>query len=111
MNELNQIKVNLKESNQFKPYLSFDKSLFGQLNSNEYSSDPFLKSKILTEQQPSEILKLCEILYRASEHGFASNDFHSKCDGKGNTLIIFKASESLFIFGCFASSTWDGKSY
>ena len=83
MNELNQIKVNLKESNQFKPYLSFDKSLFGQLNSNEYSSDPFLKSKILTGQQPSEILKLCEfnpsrdgfkILYRASEHGFASND-------------------------------------
>ena len=59
-------------------------------------------------------MELCEfnlgdkfkLLYRASEHGFGSNDFHYKCDGKANTLTIFKASESSFIFGGFTSAAW-----
>ena len=45
LNEITKIKDHLKE---FKPNLSFDKVLFGQLNLNGYSSfDPF-KSLILT---------------------------------------------------------------
>ena len=92
--------------------------MFGKLNLNYYfSSDPF-KSQILTGRQPKELLKLCEfnpqdrfkLLYRASEHGFESNDFHSKCDGKANNLTILKASESSFIFGGFTTKSWDGNS-
>ena len=52
-----------------------------------------------------ELLELCwfnsgdkfKLLYRKSEHGFDANDFHSKCDGKANTLTILKANG--FIFG------------
>jgi hypothetical protein len=40
-------------------------------------------------------------------HGFAANDFHSKCDGHANTLTILKASESSFIFGGFTTIAWN----
>ena len=92
------------------PWLSIYSSVF------EYSNfDPF-KSKISTQQQPIQLIKLCEfglkdsfkLLYRASEHGFASNDFHSKFDGKANTMTILKANRSLFIFGGFTTASWYG---
>ena len=109
----------LKASNKFEPFLSFRDtnvwSMFGQLNLKEYSFDP-LKSQILTCQQPLELIKLCEfdlkdkfkLLYRASQDGFGSNNFHSKCDGKANTLTILKANG--FIFGGFTTASWDGES-
>ena len=59
LNKMAQVKQNLKSSNEFKPYLSFSKDLFGQLNLNEFSIDLF-KSQILTCQQPLELIKLCE---------------------------------------------------
>ena len=59
-NEINQIKEEIKASNEFRPNLSFDTVLFGQLNLGEYSNfDPF-KSQILTGQQPMQLIKLCE---------------------------------------------------
>ena len=42
--------------------------------------------------------------------GFGSSDFHSKCDGHANTLTIFKAKESKFIFGGLTSVRWDSLS-
>ena len=59
LNKMSQVKEDLKSSNEFKPYLSFSKDLFGQLNLNEFSIDLF-KSQILTCQQPLELIKLCE---------------------------------------------------
>jgi hypothetical protein len=61
------------------------------------------------------LLNLCEfslndkwsLLYRATRDGFGSNDFHSKCDGHANTLTIFKAKQSKFIFGGFTTAIWD----
>jgi hypothetical protein len=111
LNGLNQIIEDLKASNQFKPNLSFNKDLFGKLNLN----DPF-RSQILREKQSLELLELCEfnsgdrfkLLYRASEHGFGPNHFHSKCDWYPNTLTIFKASKSSYIFGGFTTKTWGG---
>jgi len=38
-------------------------------------------------------------LYRGTRDDFGSSDFHSKCDGLSNTLTIFKAKQSEFIFG------------
>jgi hypothetical protein len=114
LNEFTQIKEKLKASNEFKPNLSFDRDSFGQLHFKYFQFDRF-KSKILTGQQPFELMKLCEfrpedkfnLLYRASRDGFDSNDFHSKCDGHPNTLSIFKASGSSFIFGGFTSEAWE----
>ena len=32
--------------------------------------------------------KITKLLYRGSRDGFKSSDFHSKCDGYKNTIII-----------------------
>ena len=107
---MNQIKEDLIASNEFIPFLSFNKEMFGRI----FFDDQF-KSLILTGQQSSDLIKVCEfnpktrykLLYRASEHGFRANDFHSKCDGHANTLTIFQASETSFVFGAFTSAIWE----
>ena len=58
----------------------------------------------LGEFDPNQKWKL---LYRGSRDGFDSNDFHSKCDGHANTLCIFKAKGTDYIFGAFTTATWD----
>ena len=111
--EIIKVKDDLKASNEFTPNLSFNESLFGHL----YLNNPF-KSQILEGQQPSELIKLCgfnkadgfKLLYRASEHGFGAYYFHLKCDGHANTLTIFKANESSFVFGGFTTATWNSSS-
>ena len=113
LNEMVELKEHLKASNEFTPFLSFNKDLFGQLNLNNFTSAGLFKSKILSSNHPIQLIKLCEfnskdtfkLLYRASQDEFASNDFHSKCDGIPNTLTILKANG--FIFGGFTSATWD----
>ena len=111
-----QVKEHLKAWNDIRPTLTFNKDSFAQLNLNDYSNfDPF-KSKILTGQKPVQLIKLCEfglkdkfkLLYRASEHGFHSSQFHSKCDYIPNTLTILKPKGTEFIFGGFTKAIWDG---
>jgi hypothetical protein len=118
---MNQVKDNLKLTNEFKPNLSsidLNKTcLFGSINLRGYFSRMnLLKSQILkSEQQYSDLLKLCEfcpnekwsLLYRGTRDGFDLNAFHSKCDGHANTLTIFKAKESTSIFGGFTAVEWD----
>jgi hypothetical protein len=114
LNEMNQVKVNIKRTNEFKPNASFSKDLFGQINLKNYSND-ILSSKILTGNQPSDLLKLCEfslddewtLLYRGTRDGFSAKAFHSKCDNHSNTLTILKAKQSSYIFGGFTSVSWD----
>ena len=127
LNEINQVKVDLKATNEFEPNLtllnqesssSLSSSFFGLIKLNNCSNtDPF-KSQILTGNQPNELIKLCEyspndkwtLLYRGTRDGFGSNYFHSKCDGHSNTLTIFKAKQSEFIFGGLTTVEWDGSS-
>jgi len=122
LNEMDQVKDQLKATNVFKPNLSVfndteETSLFGLIKLSEYCSNtnPF-KSEILTVlEQYFDLIKLCEfspndkwtLLYRGTRDGFGSNDFHSKCDDHSNTLTILKAKESEFIFGGFTKAAWD----
>ncbi len=46
------------------------------------------------------------ILYRATRDGFTSQSFHSKCDGKGNTITIIMSNLNN-VFGGYASSAWN----
>jgi hypothetical protein len=121
LNQMNQVKDELKATNEFKPNLSlFDQneesSLFGSIKLNQYSDKNSMKSQILKgERQSIELIKLCEfssndkwsLLYRATRDGFTGRDFHSRCDGHSNTLTIFKAKETEFIFGGFTTAEWD----
>ena len=46
-----------------------------------------------------------QLKYKASIDGFKASDFHTKCDGIANTLIVIK-SESGNIFGGFTEKEW-----
>ena len=61
LNEMSQVKKNLKTSNEFKPNLSFSKDLFGQLNLNVYSNLGLLKSEISTSSPNSPIISVQRI--------------------------------------------------
>jgi hypothetical protein len=125
LNEINQVKVDLKATNEVEPHLtllnqesssSLSSSFFGSMKLNICSNmDPF-KSQILTGNQPNQLIRICEfspndkwtLLYRGTRDGFGAKLFHFKCDNKSPTLSICKAQESSYIFGGFASVTWDG---
>jgi len=115
LNEMNQIKENMKASIDFKPNLSFEKDAFGSLYLIDFPNNGPFNSKILTFEQSLELMELCEfnlkekfnLLYRGSQDGFTGNDFHLKCDGQANTLTILKAKNSEFIFGGFTTVTWE----
>lgn len=46
------------------------------------------------------------LLYQASRDGYRARDFHSKCDGYNNTLVVIKTSKS-YIFGGFTTKLWN----
>jgi hypothetical protein len=114
LNEQCKVKDILTEMNEFKPNEKFQRDSFGQLYLKEYSSHT-LKSQILSGNQPFDLIKVCEfslkdkwtLLYRGTRDGFGAANFHSKCDGNSNTLTILKAHETSFIFGGFASVSWE----
>ena len=44
------------------------------------------------------------LCYRASSHGWSVSTFHSRCDGKMNTVTIIKKDE--YVFGGFTNISW-----
>jgi hypothetical protein len=73
-----------------------------------------LDSKIVTENtQRFDLFTLVELkhlenlelLWRGSRDGFDGPKFHSKCDGKPNTLTVIKATTG-YIFGGYTSVAW-----
>jgi hypothetical protein len=120
LNEMNQVKDDLKATIFFIPNLSSfnlnETSLFGSIKLGQFTNMDLFKSQILKDdRQPLELISLCEfspndkwsLLYRATRDGFGAVDFHSKCDGHPNTLTILKAKQSSYIFGGFTSVTWE----
>ena len=47
-----------------------------------------------------------ELLYRGTRDGMNSNNFHSKCDGKGSNYVLIKNDKD-YIFGGFSSISWE----
>jgi len=73
---------------------------------------------ILNETQMYELMLLSEfsldqkwqLLYKASRDGWNALDFHSKCDHKSNTLLIFRSPNGN-VFGGYTESDWSGKGF
>src|SRR5690606_19285236 len=69
---------------------------------------------LINSQQVDQLMKVCEfetdrkweLLYRGTRDGFSDQDFHAKCDGKKETLIIVKSTNGN-IFGGYTSLAWD----
>ena len=49
------------------------------------------------------------LLYRATRDGFTAQAFHSRCDGKTNTITIIKNNLN-YVFGGYSSESWDSSS-
>jgi len=73
-----------------------------------------IDSAIVSDKnQASDLLNLCEfpvyqkwtLIYRASQDGFKSSDFHSKCDDKPITLVIIKSLNGN-VFGGYTEKSW-----
>ena len=72
----------------------------------------FEESVILTTEDHRNVLKgwlpsldgKWRLLFRASQDGFTTATFHSKCDNKGPTVTIVKSGNN--IFGGFTEQSW-----
>lgn len=70
---------------------------------------------ILSNTQMKELMRLCHfpvetewrLLYRASRDGFGAIDFHRKCDGYRNALVIIKSLNGN-VFGGYTDEDWSG---
>jgi hypothetical protein len=67
-------------------------------------------SLILTNEEAISLFQITEskdgiLLYRATMHGFESEAFHEKCDGKENTLTIIK-TDGNYVFGGYTAAKW-----
>jgi hypothetical protein len=89
------------------------KSLLGETKITTNINE--IDSIILTDKtQINQLMSLCEfpsyqkwkLIYRASQDGFESAKFHSKCDNKRNTFIIIKSRKGN-IFGGYTEETWN----
>jgi len=112
----NKIKEIIKENENLKKNIEF-------FNGNYFSADEINKMK---EKNDSHILKLNELfliqkgvkkklnknikkynlLFRASIDGYGASNFHSKCDGKSNTVTLVETTTGRR-FGGFTDAQWD----
>lgn len=88
--------------------------VFGSFISYPVGKVGLRSSKIISNNKVIELMNLCEfpkhkkfqLLYRASEDGFSSANFHEKCDGVKNTLTIVKTTNNN-IFGDYTGGAWN----
>ena len=106
--ELNEIKNEKKAIKTFKEdKLDLDASSF-KINSAIMKDEEFdMIKKNIEEIMKLKIKKLNKI-YQATIDGGESSDFHRKCDGIENTLVLFE-SRGNRRFGGFTSSSWESK--
>jgi len=85
-------------------------------NNNKQSTLTSINESLLSIEQFSNLLKLCQLdsknlewtlVYKATRDGFGAIDFHSKCNSKSNTLVVVKSTNGN-IFGGYTQQNWSG---
>ena len=74
---------------------------------NDASKISQLNTWLLPHLQSSE-RSYWNLCYRASNHGWSSQTFHSYCDNKGPTVTIVRVG--IYIFGGYNDNSWQCKS-
>ncbi len=97
---------------QFIPSkFKFSKELFGKLVENSQQTLSWLDSSLILNEDErlslSQMVKVSDgnLLYRASRDGFTASEFHTKCDGKANTVTIIKKNSN-YVFGGYTTAKW-----
>jgi hypothetical protein len=117
--------------NEWIEYLKYESHLINQLdkqeeefhpievkfnNNNKQSTLTSINESLLSIEQFSNLLKLCQLdsknlewtlVYKATRDGFGAIDFHSKCNSKSNTLVVVKSTNGN-IFGGYTQQNWSG---
>ena len=70
----------------------------------KYNEFNFIESAI--KKTLGKKVKFYNLIYRGSRNGFRAEDFHEKCDGKKNTIVVVQARNGRR-FGGFTEAKWD----
>ena len=70
----------------------------------KYNEFNFIESAI--KKTLGKKVKFYNLIYRGSRNGFRAGDFHEKCDGKKNTIVVVQARNGRR-FGGFTEAKWD----
>jgi hypothetical protein len=71
----------------------------------------FLSSAILSLTENSYLTNMTRpirqptLLYKLTRDGYGLSTFHSKCDGKSNTVTIIKTNSN-YVFGAYTAAMW-----
>jgi hypothetical protein len=77
----------------------------------DFVGTAFRMSEIPTVEEEAQIMawkeggQLTEVLWRGSRDGFKAIDFHSRCDGHGNTVMVVKDTKGN-VFGGYVAAAW-----
>ena len=110
-------KINNIENNKLKFIIDKIKNIGKAVfSSNLKSYNRFFDNKIYKSLMNKGIkkyfnknIRIFELLYQASIDGFGRINFHKKCDGKKNTIVLV-ITDNNRIFGGFTELEWDSYS-
>ena len=88
--------------NRMLNYFQLDRRLFNGIDSAIAEVETFLD---ILESWTSTEAGDWELLLRGSRDGFSAAEFHRRCDGKTNTLVIARDTAGS-VFGGFADVAW-----
>ncbi len=96
---------NLKNQKDMMDLISLvSKSLSVGSQIIKYNEFNFIEAAI--RKNLSKNVKNYKLIYRASRNGYSAQDFHEKCDGKENTIVLVQARNGRR-FGGFTEAKWD----
>ena len=96
--------LNNKKKKEKNPYKnSFSK--FSQIIQKDYEKEKIIRNWINPEKGIDFFL-----LFKMSEDGVNSKDFHNKCDRKGATLILIETTKG-YKFGGYTPLNWDNTGF
>ncbi len=90
--------------------VSVEKEFIRVIETPAVETSWLINSSILRPQEAISVAEMTKasrgnLLYRATRDKFTAKSFHSKCDGKKNTLTIVKTNTN-FVFGGYTSAKW-----
>jgi hypothetical protein len=85
------------KTEEFNAQLQFKTKAFQLLRNSTCISN--YEEKLFLFKLLGNKLFVTTLLFRGSIHGWNANDFHSRCDGKGPTISLFKVKDGDCIGG------------
>ena len=119
-NDIQFIPEKIEQNNDIENLKSFGKILVR----NKFVSDNMLKKSSIIKDDKNSLNSITnwiletinkdeikfELIFKMSENGNKSDDFHKYCDNKGPTLTLVKTTKNK-IFGGFTPLNWKNKGY